>query len=81
MSAVPSGKPKAEKSKKKTYQFSQTLPVPAYLIAIAVGNISNKKIGTRSTVWTEPELLDKAVYEFEEVFFLPFKYYSSFTIN
>lgn len=70
MSAVPTGKSKVEKSRKKSYQFSQTLPVPAYLIAIAVGDLSQKKIGPRSTVWAEPDLIEKAAYEFEEVFLL-----------
>lgn len=81
MSALPSGQTKTDKNKKKTYQFSQTLPVPAYLIAIAVGNLSYQRIGPRSTVWTEPELLDQAVYEFDEVFCLLLMYLFSSTIK
>jgi len=50
----------------KTNKFVQKIPIPAYLIAIAVGNIKGKKIGPRSTVWTEPEFLDASVYEFAE---------------
>lgn len=46
--------------------FKQANRIPAYLIAIAVGNIQGKEIGPRSTVWTEPEQLEAAAYEFGE---------------
>ena len=46
--------------------FRQTSRVPAYLVAIAVGNLEGREIGPRSTVWTEPEQLDAAAYEFAE---------------
>ncbi|XP_014235450.1 leukotriene A-4 hydrolase [Trichogramma pretiosum] len=50
----------------KVHVFNQPLPVPSYLIALAVGALVSKKIGPRTKVWTEQELLDKAAYEFEE---------------
>jgi len=36
MSAVKSKEPVVDKNGKKTFYFSQSVPVPAYLIAIAV---------------------------------------------
>ncbi|KAL7288132.1 hypothetical protein TKK_0017795 [Trichogramma kaykai] len=50
----------------KVHVFNQPLPVPSYLIALAVGALVSKKIGPRTKVWTEQELVDKAAYEFEE---------------
>ncbi len=50
----------------KEYSFIQKIPIPAYLIAIAVGKIESRRIGPRSHVWSEKELVDKAAWEFEE---------------
>ncbi|GLV43345.1 uncharacterized protein CBL_03888 [Carabus blaptoides fortunei] len=48
------------------YQFQQKVPIPAYLIAFAAGKLDSRKIGPRSHVWAEPELVEKAAYEFGE---------------
>ncbi|CAG8640877.1 28603_t:CDS:10 [Dentiscutata erythropus] len=48
----------------KTYKFEQTVKIPSYLIALAVGNLEGKKIGPRSTVWSEPEVVESAAWEF-----------------
>lgn len=68
MSAVKNKEPKLEKNGKKTFYFNQTVPIPAYLIAIAVGNLESRDVGPRSKVWSEPEIIEKAAYEFAEVF-------------
>ncbi|XP_067931496.1 leukotriene A-4 hydrolase-like isoform X1 [Watersipora subatra] len=65
MSAVPQGSAAASDDK-VTYEFFQKIPIPSYLIAIAVGDLVSRKIGERSKVWTEPEMLDAAAYEFAE---------------
>lgn len=49
------------------YRFKQPVPVPSYLIAIAVGNLESRKVGPRSHVWSEPEFIDAAAFEFSEV--------------
>jgi leukotriene-A4 hydrolase len=49
----------------KTYNFKQATTIPSYLIAIAAGNLAGREIGPRSTVWCEPEVVDKAAWEFE----------------
>ncbi|CAG8700962.1 4987_t:CDS:2, partial [Scutellospora calospora] len=40
----------------KIYKFKQTVKIPSYLIALAIGNLVGEKIGPRSTVWSEPEV-------------------------
>jgi len=47
-----------------SFKFEQKMRIPVYLLAIAVGNLKGIKIGPRSTVWSEPEVVDKAAYEF-----------------
>lgn len=47
--------------------FKLPHPIPAYLVALAVGDIQSAKIGPRSRVWTEPCLLEKAKSEFDGV--------------
>lgn len=48
------------------YHFSQSVPVPSYLIAFAAGAISSAKIGPRSAVHCEAEILEFAAEEFIE---------------
>ena len=38
-----------------------------FRLAIVVGNLQSRQIGPRSHVWAEPDVLDKAAYEFAEV--------------
>lgn len=47
-----------------SFKFEQKMRIPAYLLAIAVGNLKGIKIGPRSTVWSEPEVVEAAAYEF-----------------
>jgi leukotriene-A4 hydrolase len=54
----------------KTYHFSQKTTIPSYLIAIAVGNLVGREIGPRSTVWSEPEMVEQAAWEFAVKSFL-----------
>jgi len=39
------------------YTFSQKVPIPSYLFAIASGDLASASIGPRSSVWTGPEEL------------------------
>jgi leukotriene-A4 hydrolase len=50
----------------RTYYYEVPLPIPTYLIAIAAGNLNNRKISERCSVWAEPEIVDKASHEFED---------------
>ena len=49
------------------YHFEMKQPVPAYLLALSVGNISFKSTGSRTGVYAEPEMLDKSVHEFADM--------------
>lgn len=50
----------------KVYEFHQPIPIPSYLVAIAVGALVSKPIGPRSKVWAEKEFIDQSAYEFGE---------------
>jgi len=56
-----------EKNKSGKYHFNQTRPIPSYLIALAVGDISFRKISDITGVYAEPSLLDKVAYEFADM--------------
>ncbi|HNP63356.1 MAG TPA: M1 family metallopeptidase [Woeseiaceae bacterium] len=49
------------------FGFQMPQPIPSYLFAIAVGNLYFAPLGDDTGVYTEPELLDAAVYEFGEL--------------
>ncbi|KAF9975726.1 Leukotriene A-4 hydrolase [Actinomortierella ambigua] len=63
MSAVSTGE-EAHADGTTTYKFVQKTRMPSYLIALAVGNLEGRSIGPRSTVWTEPEVIEDAAWEF-----------------
>ncbi len=49
------------------YHFRMDTKIPAYLLALAVGDIRFSPIDSRTGVYAEPEMIEKARYEFEEV--------------
>lgn len=49
------------------YHFRMDQPVPAYLMALAAGDVTYRAIDGRTGVYAEPAMLDKAHYEFAEV--------------
>lgn len=51
----------------KTFCFKMPQPIPPYLFAFAVGRITSKDLSSRSKIWAEPEIVEKAAYEFEEI--------------
>ncbi len=53
-----------EKSKDGVYEFEMEQPIPAYLMAMAVGDIEFQPIGEKTGVYTEPEYMEAAKYEF-----------------
>jgi aminopeptidase N len=42
-------------------------PIPAYLMAFAVGDLASRNLSPRSRVWAEPKLADKAAWECADV--------------
>jgi leukotriene-A4 hydrolase len=49
------------------YRFAMELPVPPYLIALAVGDIAFSASGPRTGVYAERPILDRAAREFEDL--------------
>ncbi|KAF9040606.1 leukotriene-A4 hydrolase [Panaeolus papilionaceus] len=55
-----------------TYNYDQPVPIPSYLLAIAVGNLVYKTFSKpegkqwTSGIWAEPELIEPAFWEFKE---------------
>lgn len=49
------------------YTFKMDQPVPAYLLALSVGNVEFRDLGPRSGVYAEPSLADAAANEFAEL--------------
>jgi leukotriene-A4 hydrolase len=67
MSAVPTGSHEVPNdNSKKVFTFEQKVPVPSYLVAIAVGALESRQIGPRSYVWSEKEVIDQAADEFAQ---------------
>lgn len=48
------------------YHFSMPQPVPAYLLAIAVGDIDFRAVSDTIGVYAEPEIVEAAAREFED---------------
>jgi hypothetical protein len=42
----------------------QAVPIPSYLLALAVGNLESRELGPISAVWSEPEMVEAGAYEF-----------------
>ena len=66
MSAIPLGEPADVGDGKRCFEFEQRVPIPPYLLALAVGNVEAVEIGPRSKVWSEPEMVQAGAFEFAE---------------
>jgi leukotriene A-4 hydrolase/aminopeptidase len=49
------------------YTFSMDKPIPAYLLALAAGDLVFEKVGPHTGIYAEPVTLPKAVYEFTDL--------------
>ena len=50
-----------------TYIYEQTNPIQSYLVAIAAGGeLEYRSLGTRTGVWAEKAIIEKAYYEFAD---------------
>jgi leukotriene-A4 hydrolase len=47
-------------------RYVQNVPIPSYLLAIAVGDLYSRKIGPRSHVWAEKDIVDEAAEEYSD---------------
>ncbi|WP_183095277.1 hydrolase/aminopeptidase [Nocardioides stalactiti] len=48
------------------YRFEMPTPVPAYLVALAVGDLEFRELGERAGVYAEPTVVDAAAWEFAD---------------
>lgn len=49
-----------------TFYWHQPVPTSAYLIAMAGGNLESREVSDRVRIWSEPEVIESAHYEFAE---------------
>jgi aminopeptidase N len=62
---TPDGEPAANGT--RAWRFRMEKPVPTYLIAVAIGDISSRSLGPRTGVYTEPAMLDRVATEFVDL--------------
>jgi leukotriene-A4 hydrolase len=55
-----------ERDATTTYRWEQTVPIPSYLLAMAVGQLSRRDLSPRCAIWSEPAISDAAAYEFAQ---------------
>ena len=55
------------KNESGIYSFEMIQPIPAYLMALAVGDITFKAIGERTGVYAEPGMLDASAHEMADL--------------
>lgn len=65
--AVMSATNPQEKNAEGVYEFKMQQPIPAYLMALSVGDLVFKEIGPRTGVYAEPSVIEGAVYEFADM--------------
>lgn len=65
--AVMSAENPQMKNAEGVYSFKQPHAIPAYLMALAVGDLEFKAVDKRTGVYAEPATLQKAVYEFADI--------------
>lgn len=67
MMALMSASNPGDINKSGTYHFEMNQPIPAYLMALAVGDLVYAQEGPRTGVYAEPAIIEAATYEFEEM--------------
>lgn len=65
--AVMSAENAQQRSADGVYNFKQPKAIPSYLMALAVGDIAFKAIDSRTGIYAEPNIIDKAVWEFADM--------------
>lgn len=65
--AVMSAQNPQKRNSDGVYTFEMRQPVPPYLIALAVGNIEFVAVSENMGVYAEPQLLEAAAYEFNDM--------------
>jgi leukotriene-A4 hydrolase len=66
MAIMSASNPK-EKNPEGKYHFEMKQAIPAYLIALAVGDLTYQKLGPNSGVYSEPGMINACAYEFADL--------------
>ena len=64
--AVMSAENPQARNEEGVYQFRMLRPIPSYLLAIAVGDLEFRPFDTRSGVYAEPSVIERAASEFSD---------------
>ncbi len=64
--AVMSAQNPTTKNASGIYEFKMPHPVPSYLLALAVGDLEFRSMGSRTGIYSEPSVVGKAAWEFAE---------------
>jgi aminopeptidase N len=67
MMALMSAQNPTSVSEDGSYHFRMPKPIPAYLMALAVGNLGFVELGERTGVYAEPGMLKAAAWEFADM--------------
>jgi leukotriene-A4 hydrolase len=67
MTVVMSAAHLAHRKDEGVFRFRLQRPIPPYLIALAAGEIAFKALSSRTGVYAEPAVLEKAAWEFADV--------------
>ena len=67
MSANSTGSVVSTNGKLITYYFKMDIPIPSYLIAFSIGNLTEKAVGKRTFVISEPNNLQRDLNELAEL--------------
>ena len=65
MSAVREGEDELS-GDRKVSRFVQRVPIPSYLLALAIGSLQSRQIGPRSAVWAEEQFIEEAALDFSQ---------------
>ncbi len=64
--ALMSAENPTEKSADGVYTFRMPQPIPSYLLALAVGDVTFRPLGERTGIYAEPEVIERAAWEFAD---------------
>jgi leukotriene-A4 hydrolase len=67
MSAGPAGERPGPRPGTRTFLFEMPQPIPTYLLAFAAGRLAARDLSPRSRVHAEPEVVERAAWEFAGV--------------
>eukprot|EP00741_Cyanophora_paradoxa_P011230 tig00020554_g10850.t1 len=65
MSALPKGAQPVGAGRSR-HSFEQPVPISSYLVAVAAGDLAERKIGPRSSVYAEHPVVEAAAHEFAD---------------